>query len=133
MRTHQVLAALLSVVVAAVAAQGWPTCDPGCKSCGLTCSQGCSAPLLPADCSDCLYCRRESSSCSYVELGGQDPSAHCQSCYNSCHCRIAATCYDDYQPPATTSGTAPHAAPTKPLVAGGSDLFGRRFDARARA
>ncbi|KAK8098370.1 uncharacterized protein PG998_013856 [Apiospora kogelbergensis] len=120
MRTTQVLAALLSVVVATASAstQAFPTCDSGCKSCGLTCSQGCNAPLMPADCQDCLYCRRESSSCSYVELGGQDPSAHCQTCYNSCHCTIAATCYDN-QPSATASAShAPAAAPKKAAGAG---------------
>lgn len=135
MHAIQALAALLAAA-ATVAAQ-FPTCEAGCQSCGLACSQGCDAPLVPNDCQDCLYCRRESSSCSYVQLGGQEPSPHCQACYGSCQCRMAAVCYDDL-PPVTTSssssGTAPPAAAaTKPLVPGGNDLFGRRFDARARA
>ncbi|KAK8085164.1 hypothetical protein PG997_006435 [Apiospora hydei] len=115
MRTTQALAALLTVA-ATVTAQAWPSCDPECKSCGLTCGQNCNAPLVPADCQDCLYCRRESSACSYVQLGGQDPSPHCQTCYGSCQCRIAAVCYDDLPPVTTTSGTAPPASPTKPLI-----------------
>lgn len=130
MRATQALAALLTVA-ATVTAQ-MPNCDPGCKSCGLACKQTCTAPLVPADCQDCVYCRRESSYCSPYQLE-QSPSAHCQTCYSSCHCGMVAVCYDDL-PPVTTSGTAPpSAAATKPLVPGGNDLFGRRFDARARA
>ncbi|KAK8068999.1 hypothetical protein PG994_005615 [Apiospora phragmitis] len=133
MRATQALAALF--VLAATAAAQFPTCDPDCKSCGLGCSEGCDAPLAAADCQDCLYCRRESSACGYLQLGGLDPSPHCQTCYSSCHCRLAAFCYDDLPPvTTTTAGTAPpSAASMKPLVAGGNDLFGRRFDGRARA
>ncbi|KAK8044564.1 hypothetical protein PG993_004588 [Apiospora rasikravindrae] len=125
MRAAQALAALLTVA-ATVAAQAFPNCDPDCKSCGLTCSQGCNAPLAPADCQDCLYCRRESSACAYVQLGGQEPSAHCQTCYGSCQCRIAAVCYDDLPPvtSGTASASAPPAGPTKPLVAGGMICLG---------
>ncbi|KAK7931592.1 hypothetical protein PG985_002304 [Apiospora marii] len=131
MHALQALAALLTVA-ATVTAQ-FPTCEADCKSCGLACSQGCDAPLVPNDCQDCVYCRRESSSCSNFQLGGQEPSAHCQTCYSSCQCRMVAVCYDDLPPVTTSSGTAPPAAATKPLVPGGNDLFGRRFGARARA
>ncbi|KAK8054055.1 hypothetical protein PG996_013356 [Apiospora saccharicola] len=135
MRVTQTLAALLTVV-ATVTAQ-MPTCG-GCQSCGLACQQSCAAPLVATDCEDCLYCRRESSYCSNIELDLQKPpSPHCQTCYSSCQCKMAAICYDDLPPvtaSSSSSGTAPPAAAmTKPLVAGGNDLFGRRFDARARA
>ncbi|KAK8115901.1 hypothetical protein PG984_012403 [Apiospora sp. TS-2023a] len=134
MRVTQTLAALLTLA-ATVTAQ-MPDCDPGCKSCGLACQQNCAAPLTATDCDDCLYCRRESSYCSNIVLQPQD-SEHCKTCYRSCECKMAAICFDDLQTvtvSSSSSGTAPPAAAmTRPLVAGGNDLFGRRFDARARA
>ncbi|POS73487.1 hypothetical protein DHEL01_v208122 [Diaporthe helianthi] len=89
------------------ASSQWPSCDPSCKSCGLICDQGCESPLNLTECTaKCLYCRRESSSCGWVQLtppSGSDDE-FCEQCYGSCWCKIGAMCYDDYTPPTTTGG-----------------------------
>ncbi|ORY62407.1 uncharacterized protein BCR38DRAFT_239336 [Pseudomassariella vexata] len=105
----------------------WPSCDPSCVTCGLTCDKGCAAPLDMSICNNCLYCRRESSSCSFFELGYEDPNDPnlCELCANSCYCKLGAICYDGL--PAGTATAS--AAPTAELGArmpqkGRRDLFG---------
>ncbi|KAI0964804.1 hypothetical protein F4678DRAFT_454813 [Xylaria arbuscula] len=108
MRAPTLLALALAIIPAALA--DWPSCDPDCKSCGLYCNQGCNAPLDISQCSDCLYCRRESSSCGFVEIGGSsnaDP-ALCAMCQANCHCNIDAMCYDN----TTTTTVSPSASPS---------------------
>ncbi|KAI0400676.1 hypothetical protein F4802DRAFT_609976 [Xylaria palmicola] len=118
MRTQALLAlglALAPVVLSAAA--DWPSCDAGCKSCGLYCNEGCAAPLDLGECNRCLYCRRESSSCGFVTIQWtSDPPdpAYCALCSAGCHCRIDARCYDDDSPPppGSSSSSVPPAAAT---------------------
>ncbi|KAI1269087.1 hypothetical protein F5Y18DRAFT_439639 [Xylariaceae sp. FL1019] len=102
---------LLSIalsILPAVMSQGSFSCDPSCQSCGLYCNSGCTAPLDYDKCSECLYCRRESSSCSFTEITpgstGPDP-AYCAACETGCHCYIDAMCYDNVTitPPSSSS------------------------------
>lgn len=114
MYTPKLLAITLAAAIlpTAVLAQ-WPSCDPSCKSCGLYCNTGCVAPLDQAECDRCLYCRRESSSCSWQDISGgwtenpPDP-AYCAQCRDGCHCKIDAQCYDNITitPPLSTPPTA---------------------------
>ncbi|KAI0502766.1 hypothetical protein F5B22DRAFT_652770 [Xylaria bambusicola] len=111
MYTPKLLALALALLPAALAQ--WPSCDPSCKSCGLYCNEGCVAPLDLTECQRCLYCRRESSSCGYVDISGgwtenpPDP-AYCAQCSAGCHCRIDAKCYDGITitPPSSFTPTA---------------------------
>ncbi|KAG8159947.1 hypothetical protein KVR01_010584 [Diaporthe batatas] len=91
------------------ASSQWPACDPSCKSCGLTCDQGCDSPLDLTECTNkCLYCRRESSSCDWVKLTPpSETDEFCEQCYGSCWCKIGAMCYDNYTSPTTTGGHVP--------------------------
>ncbi|KAI0478304.1 hypothetical protein F4859DRAFT_479317 [Xylaria cf. heliscus] len=98
MRAHSILSLALALLPALTLAQ-FPSCDPSCQSCGLFCNEGCAAPLDLAKCNECLYCRRESSSCGFVDISGgasnpPDP-AYCAQCEQGCHCYIDAKCYDD--------------------------------------
>lgn len=91
------------------ASSQWPSCEPSCKSCGLVCDQGCSSPLNLTECTaKCLYCRRESSSCDWVQLTppSEPDNEFCEQCYESCWCKIGARCYDNYTSPTTTGGRA---------------------------
>ena len=82
----------------------FPTCDPDCVSCGLACDTGCEAPLDYDECSQCLYCRRESSSCGWFELSynSTDDPDFCNRCYKGCWCHIGTVCYDGIPPPKPT-------------------------------
>ncbi|GAP82753.1 hypothetical protein SAMD00023353_0102890 [Rosellinia necatrix] len=119
MRTPTLLALALSILPTALAAAGaWPSCDPSCKSCGLYCNEGCTAPLVLSECNRCLYCRRESSSCGFVQIGpSSDPPpdpAYCAMCQDSCHCYIDAKCYDNTT---TTASPSPSASPSNSAAA----------------
>jgi hypothetical protein len=88
----------------------WPSCEPSCKSCGLVCDQGCDSALNLTECTTkCLYCRRESSSCSWFQLTppSESDEEFCKQCYGSCWCRIGAECYDNYTSPTTSGGHIP--------------------------
>lgn len=101
------LLALVVSIIPLVAAD-WPSCDPSCKACGLYCNEGCAAPLVLSECNKCLYCRRESSSCGFVQIGGSDDQpdpAYCAQCQESCHCYIDAKCYDNTTITTTASST----------------------------
>ncbi|KAI1126293.1 hypothetical protein F5Y10DRAFT_215417 [Nemania abortiva] len=122
MRTPTFLALALAILPTALAAtNAWPSCAADCKSCGLYCNYGCAAPLTTSACDQCLYCRRESSSCGFVQIGSSsnppaDP-AFCAMCSDSCHCFIDAKCYDNTT--ATTTGSAsasPSASPVGPVT-----------------
>ncbi|KAI0425219.1 hypothetical protein F5Y09DRAFT_110904 [Xylaria sp. FL1042] len=116
MRTPTLLALALAALLPTALAD-WPSCDPSCKSCGLYCNEGCNAPLDLAECNRCLYCRRESSSCGFVDISGswsQDPPdpAYCAMCSDGCHCYIDAMCYDNTTTTTTASPSgSPSAAP----------------------
>ncbi|KAI0414542.1 hypothetical protein F5X98DRAFT_349074 [Xylaria grammica] len=123
MRAPTLLAVALAAVLPAAVLAQWPSCDASCKSCGLYCNNGCAAPLDFAECSRCLYCRRESSSCGFVDIGGSwtenppDP-AYCAMCSEGCYCHIDAKCYDNVTATVTPSPTpSPSPAPAV-LVAG---------------
>ncbi|KAI1182417.1 hypothetical protein F5B17DRAFT_420476 [Nemania serpens] len=114
MRVPTLLALALAALPAALA--DWPSCAPSCKSCGLYCNEGCPAPLDLAACNRCLYCRRESSACSFVPISWpSDPPdpALCAQCSESCHCYIDAMCYDNVTitPPPSSSSAAPTPTP----------------------
>ncbi|KAI0159834.1 hypothetical protein GGR57DRAFT_438897 [Xylariaceae sp. FL1272] len=108
-------------ILPAVVAQGSFSCAPDCKSCGLYCNSGCTAPLDYTKCSECLYCRRESSSCGFVEISaGQtnppDP-AYCAACEEGCHCYIDAKCYDNVTiTPPSSSAAVPVPTGMAPLL-----------------
>ncbi|KAH8162559.1 hypothetical protein CIB48_g5669 [Xylaria polymorpha] len=115
MRTQSLLALSLAILPSLTVA-AFPSCDPSCKSCGLYCNEGCAAPLDLAQCNQCLYCRRESSSCGFVTIqGGSNPPdpAFCAMCEQGCHCYIDAKCYDNTTVTVTPSSSA---APTASLV-----------------
>ncbi|KAI1085597.1 hypothetical protein F5B20DRAFT_575106 [Whalleya microplaca] len=42
-------------------------CAEDCESCGWFCNNGCDESLDRTACNSCLYCRRESSSCDFVD------------------------------------------------------------------
>ncbi|KAI8623609.1 hypothetical protein F5Y19DRAFT_370584 [Xylariaceae sp. FL1651] len=112
MRASTLVSLALAILPAALA-QGSFSCDPSCQSCGLYCNYGCTAPLDATECSRCLYCRRESSSCGFVDISGswtEDPPepAYCAMCDQACHCYIDAQCYDN----TTTTTASPSGAPT---------------------
>ncbi|KAI0873118.1 hypothetical protein GGS24DRAFT_464912 [Hypoxylon argillaceum] len=119
MRTPTLLALALTILptaLAAAAASGFPSCAASCKACGLYCNYGCTAPLDTSSCSQCLYCRRESSSCGFVQIGaGSSPPpdpAYCAMCADACHCFIDAMCYDNATTTVTGSASAsPSASP----------------------
>lgn len=76
----------------------------------LICDQGCSSPLNYTECTTkCLNCRRESSSCDWVQLTppSESDEEFCEQCYGSCWCKIGARCYDNYTSPTTTGGHNP--------------------------
>ncbi|KAI1360563.1 hypothetical protein F5Y08DRAFT_45982 [Xylaria arbuscula] len=112
MYTPKLLALALVAILPTALAQ-WPSCAPDCKSCGLYCNEGCTAPLNQTECDRCLYCRRESSSCGYVNISGgwtenpPDP-AYCALCQEGCHCKIDAMCYDNVTitPPVSATPSA---------------------------
>ncbi|KAI2627617.1 hypothetical protein GGR54DRAFT_636741 [Hypoxylon sp. NC1633] len=90
-------------------------CASGCKACGWYCNQGCAAPLVQGDCARCLYCRRESSSCGFIDIGDtwtQDPpsEALCDACDRGCWCHGDWYCADNAtgppppSPPTSTAG-----------------------------
>ncbi|KAI0903783.1 hypothetical protein F4824DRAFT_299603 [Ustulina deusta] len=113
MRTPTVLALALAILPTALS---FPSCDPSCKLCGLYCNEGCTAPLDLTECNRCLYCRRESSSCGFVDIGGswsEDPPdpAYCAMCSEGCHCYIDAMCYDNTTI-TTTASPSPSASPS---------------------
>ncbi|KAI0100994.1 hypothetical protein GGR51DRAFT_563644 [Nemania sp. FL0031] len=121
MRTPTFVALALAIVPTTLAAtQAWPSCAADCKSCGLYCNYGCAAPLDATKCSQCLYCRRESSSCGFVQIGSSsDPPAdpaYCAMCDNSCHCYIDAKCYDNVTITATPTSASPSASPVAPVT-----------------
>lgn len=111
MRPPTPLALALALLPAAMA--DWPSCAPSCKSCGLYCNEGCPAPLVLSDCNRCLYCRRESSSCSFTPVSWpEDPPdpGFCAQCAQSCHCYIDAQCYDNVTitvPPSSSGAALP--------------------------
>ncbi|RYP43077.1 hypothetical protein DL770_011871 [Monosporascus sp. CRB-9-2] len=120
MRLTAFFALLLSATIGALAETfpGFcPQDDPSCKDCRLTCYHACEPPLTVEGCeADCLYCRRESSHCAYLQLG-QGPE--CDACAESCVCTIGHVCNEPFTPPPTNS-----ASPT-PGPHNLRDLFGR--------
>ncbi|KAI1252365.1 hypothetical protein MGN70_006940 [Eutypa lata] len=95
-----------------------PEDDASCSTCSLTCYQSCPEPLSVEECtSSCLYCRRESSACSFVRL---DQSADCDACADNCVCSIGHICNPEPVPTGSGSaGPAPTGAGRKMR-----DLFG---------
>ncbi|KAI5917603.1 hypothetical protein F4810DRAFT_716331 [Camillea tinctor] len=86
-----------------------------CSSCGWFCNQGCSAPLDRAECARCLYCRRESSSCGFLDVSGtwtEDPPSEelCASCAGGCWCYGDWYCADDGGQPTPSPSTSGAAA-----------------------
>ncbi|KAI0202499.1 hypothetical protein F4808DRAFT_77252 [Astrocystis sublimbata] len=114
MQTRTLFSAICLALLPAAALAQWPSCDPSCKSCGLYCNSGCAAPLTMSECDRCLYCRRESSSCGFVQIGSGDTNppdpALCAACQDSCYCRIDAKCYDNItftNPPSSSHSATP--------------------------
>ncbi|KAI0880903.1 uncharacterized protein GGS22DRAFT_197225 [Annulohypoxylon maeteangense] len=73
--------------------------NENCTSCGWYCNQGCDALLDRAECSRCLYCRRESSSCGFIDIADtwttDPPSAEmCEACDLGCWCHGDWYCMD---------------------------------------
>ncbi|KAI1478469.1 hypothetical protein F4774DRAFT_384919 [Daldinia eschscholtzii] len=95
-----------------------------CKACGWYCNQGCSAPLVDSECNRCLYCRRESSSCSFEHIGDtwtHDPPSKelCAACDEGCWCHGDWYCMDN------ATGPPPPSPPTttpRGTVAGATNL-----------
>ncbi|KAI1207489.1 uncharacterized protein F4807DRAFT_462641 [Annulohypoxylon truncatum] len=92
---------------------------PHCTSCGWFCNQGCDTALLDsAECARCLYCRRESSACEFVDVShtwtADPPSAElCEACARGCWCRGDWYCMDD--------GTGPPEAGSSRVKTGTGD------------
>ncbi|KAI4864454.1 hypothetical protein F4820DRAFT_423601 [Hypoxylon rubiginosum] len=92
-------------------------CADTCKSCGWYCNQGCDASSLPSSpdlsgCNRCLYCRRESSSCGFVDIGDTwtvDPPSDelCAACDAGCWCHGDWYCADN------ATGPPPPSPPTR--------------------
>ncbi|KAI1825459.1 hypothetical protein F4861DRAFT_190523 [Xylaria intraflava] len=102
---------LIGLALALTATAQFPSCDPSCQTCELYCAQSCEAPLsLSMDsCGQCLYCRRESSSCGFAEVESSASPDFCALCEQACQCNIAARCYSN----STTSATpSPSGSPT---------------------
>ncbi|KAI1385144.1 uncharacterized protein F4822DRAFT_412178 [Hypoxylon trugodes] len=93
-----------------------------CSSCGWYCNQGCSAPLDRTECNRCLYCRRESSSCGFIDISDtwthDAPSDElCAACNDGCWCHGDWYCMD------TATAAPPGSPPTpKPTPTGSAPL-----------
>ncbi|KAI0381207.1 hypothetical protein F5Y04DRAFT_85962 [Hypomontagnella monticulosa] len=113
-QTFLVLTSLLSGVIAQAS-----SCNQGtnCKACGWYCNQGCSAPLVQTECNRCLYCRRESSSCGFMDISDtwtHDPPSEelCAACNAGCWCHGDWYCMDN------ATGPPPMSPPTSTRSAG---------------
>ncbi|KAI0013571.1 hypothetical protein F4779DRAFT_342436 [Xylariaceae sp. FL0662B] len=116
MKFHDLLAlTVLSLLAPTAPAQSG--CASDCESCGWFCNNGCDAALSSPDCARCLYCRRESSSCGFVDIGDtwtDDPPSDelCDACGAGCWCHGAWYCMDDggsptpYPPTPTLTSTS---------------------------
>ncbi|KAI6088360.1 hypothetical protein F4821DRAFT_258192 [Hypoxylon rubiginosum] len=107
MRPINTLTLVALCLPSALAACG--TCN---STCGFYCNNGCDASLDYTECSRCLYCRRESSSCGYIDIGDtwtQDPPTDelCAACTAGCWCHGDWYCMDN------ATGPPPPSPPTK--------------------
>ncbi|KAI1371586.1 hypothetical protein F4677DRAFT_450236 [Hypoxylon crocopeplum] len=103
--------ALTSTLVFLPIALAQSACSSTCKACGWFCNQGCSAPLVKSECDRCLYCRRESSACNFIDIGDtwteNPPSKEvCDACDQGCWCHGDWYCSDN------TTGPPPPSPPT---------------------
>ncbi|KAI1396629.1 hypothetical protein F4819DRAFT_474824 [Hypoxylon fuscum] len=83
-----------------------------CSRCGWYCNQGCDPLLDSTECARCLYCRRESSSCGFLDISDtwtQDPPSEevCDACNAGCWCHGDWYCMDN------ATGPPPGSPPTK--------------------
>ncbi|OTA65743.1 hypothetical protein K449DRAFT_431192 [Hypoxylon sp. EC38] len=82
-----------------------------CNSCGWYCNQGCDPLLSRTECNRCLYCRRESSACGFMDISDtwtHDPPSEelCAACNAGCWCHGDWYCMDN------ATGPPPGSPPT---------------------